>query len=110
LIFSNITYNTGARSVFKGKISTGFIYTMNVPDEYIKQVNYGSIFNHNKQSLQALNGTSEFLLSTDTYQFSDYSKYDASKFDEKHKAQVKKERYPIDCRKAFDLGAKLATI
>ncbi len=110
LIFSNITYDAAESSVFKGKVSSGFIYTMNVPNEYIKKLNYQSIFEHNQHYLQVLNGTSEFLLSTDTYQFSDYSKYNASRFNEEHKSQVKKQQFPIDCRKAFDLGARLAAI
>ncbi len=43
----------------------------------------------------------------DTYQFNDYSKYDVSLFDEKHKAEVREKQFPIDCQKAFDLGIKL---
>jgi len=106
LLFSNITYNEH-RSVFKGKVSSGFIYTMNVPEEFMKQVNYEAIFKRYENSLQILNGTSEFLCSYDTYQFDDYSKYEASMFDEKHKYQVKTEQFPIDCQKAFDMGARL---
>jgi hypothetical protein len=60
------------------------------------------------KSSKKLNGTSEILLSMDTYQFSDYSKYEASKFNEKHKAQVKAKQFPMDCQKAFDVGARLA--
>jgi len=50
------------------------------------------------------------LLSTDTYQFEDYSKYEASMFDEKHKSQVKTEQFPIDSQKAFDMGVRLASV
>ena len=107
MIFSNICYNTNHMPVFKGKVSSGFIYTMNVTEDLIKQLSYDSIFEHYKNSLQILNGTSEFLLSTDTYQFSDYSLYEASMFDEKHKAQVKAKQFPIDCRKSFDMGVRL---
>lgn len=110
LIFSNITYNTGKASVFNGKVSSGFIYTMNAPEVIIKELNYEAVFNYNQHYLKTLNGTSEFLISTDTYQFNDYSKYEASKFDEKHKAQVKIEQYPIDCQKAFEMGARLSAI
>ena len=52
----------------------------------------------------------EALLSMDTYQFSDYSKYEASMFNEKHKAQVKAKQFAIDCKKSFDMGARLAVI
>jgi multimeric flavodoxin WrbA len=110
LLFSNVTYNTDHQLVLKGKISTGFIYTMNVPKELIKQNNYDAIFQYYENRLQILKGTSEFLISNDTYQFDDYSKYEASMFDEKHKSKVKTEQYPIDCQKAFEMGARLAAI
>lgn len=110
LLFSNLSYNEGNRSVFKGKISSGFIYTMNIPEEFLKQSGYEAVFRSYANSLQILKGTSEFLLSTDTYQFEDYSRYEASKFDEKHKSQVKAEQFPLDCQKAFDMGIRLASI
>ncbi|WP_407314332.1 flavodoxin family protein [Desulfosporosinus sp. SB140] len=111
LLFSNLSYNEGHRSVFQGKLSSGFIYTMNVPEEFLKQVNYEqTVFQNNKNLLQRLNGTSEFMISADTYQFDDYSKYEASMFDEKHKSQVKAEQFPIDCQKAFDMGVRLAKV
>jgi multimeric flavodoxin WrbA len=117
LLFPKISYNPGHGSIFKGKISSGFIYTMNVPedisalhipDELKKFYNYDAVFQYFKTRLQVLNGTSEFLLSQDTYQFDDYSKYDASMFNELHKAKVKEEQFPLHCRKAFDMGARLA--
>jgi multimeric flavodoxin WrbA len=125
LLFSSHNYDGEGimalyRSNFKGKVSSGFIYTMNapkdihtmnLPEELVKFYNYDTLFQTYKQlCLKILNGPSEFLLSQDTYQFDDYSKYEASRFDEKQKDQVKREQYPIDCQKAFDMGARLAVI
>lgn len=108
LLFSNLSYDEGHRSVFQGKLSTGFIYTMNVPEEFVKRVNYEeNVFNHNKNLLQLLNGSSEFITAADTYQFDDYSKYEASMFDLKHKAEVKEKQFPIDCQKAYEMGERL---
>lgn len=107
LVFPNLSYNTGNRSVFPGKIATGFIYTMNLTEEQMKQANYEYIFEKNKSYLQIFNSDSEVFISADTYQFKDYSMYEASKFDEKHKAQVHKEQFPADCQKAYDLGIRL---
>ncbi len=45
------------------------------------------------------------LLSTDTYQFDDYSKVVASKYDAGKKAERRKNIFPIDCEKAFEMGA-----
>ncbi|WP_041276203.1 flavodoxin family protein [Desulfosporosinus acidiphilus] len=110
LLFSNLSYNERHESVFQGKLSSGFIYTMNVPEDFLKHVNYEeNVFQNYKNMLQRLGGPSEFVISTDTYQFDDYSKYEASMFDVNHKAKVKAERFPIDCQKAFDMGAKLAS-
>lgn len=110
LIFPIVNYNAEAESLFKGRISSGFIYTMNVPENYVKIANYEPIFERSQNFLQRLNGTSEYMLSMDTYQFNDYAKYEASRYDEKHKAQVKAEQFPIDCQNAFDMGARLALI
>lgn len=110
LLFSNLSYNEGHRSVYQGKLSSAFIYTMNVPKDFLQQVNYEALFEQNKTSLQLLNGTSEFIISADTYQFDDYSKYEASMFNEKHKSLVKAEQFPIDCQKAFAMGARLAGV
>lgn len=62
----------------------------------------------NQMLLQLFHGNSEILISNDTYQFNDYSKYEASKFNEPHKAKVKKEQFPVDCRNAFEMGVRLA--
>ena len=110
LLFSNMTYNEGYRSVFPGKVNVGFIFTMGVPEKLLKQVKYEDVFQFYQERLKMLNGASEYMTSTDSYQFSDYSKYEASMFDEKHKAQVKAEQFPIDCQNAFDLGARLAAV
>lgn len=117
LLFSSMTYNVGHRSVFRGKVSSGFIYSMNVPadlsamnypEEYKQHLNYHPLFQYLKACLERLNGPSEFLLSQDTYQFDDYSNYEASMFDEKQKSLVRAKQFPIDCQNAFDLGARLA--
>jgi len=52
---------------------TGEMRSLNLPEEYKKQLNYDELFQNNKNLLQLLNGPSEFLASYDTYQFDDYS-------------------------------------
>lgn len=107
LIFMNLSYEGDRRSNFKGAISTGFIYTMNITEDLIEPYGYHNIIDTHLGVAPILNGESEYVIATDTYQFDDYSKYDASKFDEKHKAQVKTERFPVDCQKALEMGARL---
>ncbi len=107
LLFSSMTYNTGHRSTFQGKLSSGFIYTMNVPLDAMERLGYNTLFGHYKSLLERLGGPSEILVSNDTYQFDDYSKYEASMFKEEHKARVRAEQFPVDCRKAFEMGVRL---
>jgi len=108
LIFPNLSYNTGDRSVFHGKIVSAFVYTMNVTEEQMKQLNYEAIIKQNQALLELFHGQSEIFICNDTYQFKDYSMYEASKFNAVHKAQVKAEQFPEDCLKAFELGSRLA--
>ena len=49
-------------------------------------------------------GYSESLYSTDTYQFDDYSKYVADRFDPEEKAKRRAEVFPSDYEKAFEMG------
>ena len=53
--------------------------------------------------------TSESLFVTDTYQFSDYSKYLITMFDGDDKAKRRQEEFPNDCKKAFKMGVRFAT-
>lgn len=108
LLFSGMTYNIGHRSTFPGKLSSAFFYTMNVSAEAMEKNGYPALFERYRALLERLGGPSEILVSNDTYQFDDYAKYEASLFDEAHKAKVRAERFPADCRKAFELGARLA--
>lgn len=108
LVFANFSYDLPSRKNFAGQMQTGFIYTMGLPREMIKSSGYQYIFEINKNYLQLLNGCSEYIISADNYQFDDYSKYAASNFDEKHKAKVKREEFPLDCQNAYEMGRRLA--
>lgn len=108
LIFANLSYDSAERTNFTGVIQTGFVYTMGLPHEMLESFGYQYIFENNKNYLQLLNGQSEYVISADCYQFDDYSKYAASNFSEKHKAKIRRERFPIDCQNAFDMGKRLA--
>lgn len=87
-------------------IPVGFIYTMNCP-EWLREQIYSHLFNSMQNRMMAFFGSYEPLFSCDTYQFKDYSKYDANMFDEKKKAEQREKQFPIDCQKAFQLGVKL---
>jgi hypothetical protein len=52
-------------------------------------------------------GSCEVLLCTDTYQFDDYSKYVSTRWDPAVKARRRKDVFPQDCERAYELGARL---
>lgn len=108
LAFPNLNYSLGLRSTFSGSVNSLFLYTMNVPLEQLERVGYPNIFRQSENMLALLNGTSEYLYSCDTAQFEDYSLYDATRFDPAHKEAVRRERFPQDCRAAFEAGVRLA--
>lgn len=110
LMFPYLTYTQLPQSLFKKKIKTGFIYTMNITEEQLKEFYYTIHVEINKRTLNLLFGHSESLFSFDTYQFKDYSKVVASRFDAEKKAERRREIFPNDCKKAFDMGVRFANL
>ena len=107
LLFPFFTYTDPPQSLFPKKIPTGFIYTMGVTEELMKELGYSQHFDKNQMFFEVVFGSSESLFSFDTYQFKDYAKVVADRFDPVHKAKRRQEVFPQDCQKALDLGVKL---
>lgn len=107
LMFPYTAYTNPPSTLFPRKIRTGFIYTMNVPEEMGNNLGYDRYFDANKMTLQMVFGSSEKLCSYDTYQFGDYSKYLSSLFDPAQKAQRRSEVFPKDCENALAMGTRL---
>jgi multimeric flavodoxin WrbA len=108
LLFQYHTYDTNYSFLFKRSISTGLIYTMNVDQSLLEAIGYDRIFMGTEMTFKRCFGASETLMATDTYQFDDYSKYETSAFNEAKKALRRREVFPEDCRKAFDMGVRFA--
>ena len=108
LVFPFMKYSNPPQSIFPGKINTGLIYTMNVTEEGMKQHGFDQHLGFNEMVLQMIFGASESLFSFDTYQFKDYSSVVADMFDPEKKAESREKNFPEDCKKAFELGARLA--
>ena len=107
LMFQYTTYTNPPGSLFTNKITPGFIYTMNVTEENMKEWGYMVNFNRYEAALRRIFGKSEYMCSFDTYQFDDYSKVLATRFDPVKKKQRHEEVFPLDCQKAFDMGVRL---
>lgn len=61
----------------------------------------------NGEEFERITGYVESYYSDDTYQFTDYSKYDANYFDEKEKREHREQQFPFDMQKCFEMGASM---
>ena len=111
LIFPFLRYakdDAPAPSLFPRKIHTGFIYTMGITEEKMKGIGYEKGIALTEAFLRKTFGDSESLLCFDTWQFDDYSKIDQDRFDVEKKAARRREHFPLDCQRAFEMGVRLA--
>jgi multimeric flavodoxin WrbA len=107
LLFPYTNYTDPPGTLFSRKIQTGFIYTMNAPEEAAKERGYDGYIKANEMTMRRILGQAEALCSYDTYQFDDYSKYVAPRFDPIKKEKRRAEVFPKDCGKAFAMGVRL---
>jgi multimeric flavodoxin WrbA len=108
LLFPYMTYTDPPASLFSKKIRTGFIYTLGASEEMAKVRGFDVQIAANTMPLKMIFGNSEPLCSYDTYQFEDYSKIYAPRFDREKKARTRSEVFPVDCQRAFEMGSRLA--
>jgi len=76
-------------------------------EERSKQLGYEKAIALNEMFLGKIFGKSESLLSVDTQQVDDYSKIEQNRFDPEKKAARRKEYFPQDCQKAFEMADDL---
>jgi len=110
LMFPYLVYDVNRSTLFKRRIKTGLIYTMGAPEDHFKLMGYDQQFNFVEMIMARIFGQSESLFVYDTYQFDDYSKYESTLFDVEAKAKRRKEQFPKDCQKAFNMGVGFAQI
>lgn len=107
LLFPYLAYTNPRRSLYPQKIQTGMIYTMNAPEATAQKLGYDRLFASNEASMKMIFGHAESVTSYETYQFKDYGKVVADGLNEENRKKRRKEVFPQDCRKAFELGARL---
>jgi multimeric flavodoxin WrbA len=108
LLFPSTSYDEFGKSTFARQVSSGWIFTMNCPEEFVQTVHYDILMEHHARLMGILKGSTEVLTSHENYQFADYSKVNAAIFDVEAKTKRRDEQLPIDCQKAFEMGARLA--
>ena len=108
LMFQYLVYDGKYSSLAPRKLKTACVYTMNVDEARMDQMNYRTNLKIAESALERTFGSNETLHSCDTFQFDDYSKYETSGFDAAAKAKRRDERFPEDCEKARALGGRMA--
>jgi multimeric flavodoxin WrbA len=108
LIFPYLVYDVNHSTLFKRKIKAGLIYTMGAREDLMKPLGLDRHLNMVEMFMKRVFGEAESLFVTDTYQFDDYSKYESSRFNVEEKAKRRKEEFPKDCQRAFDMGVRFA--
>lgn len=106
-IFPYLVYSANPATLYPKNISVGYIYTMGAKEEHFDFFGFNKVIEVNEVVATKIFGYSESLCSTDTYQFDDYSQYVADIFDLKEKAKTREEVFSQDCKKAFEMGARL---
>ena len=80
---------------------------MNVTEELMKEWGYEQLFGNNQRLLEMVFGASESLCSFDTYQFKDYAKVVADRFDPEQKAKRRQEVFSERLRQGLCHGGQV---
>lgn len=109
LLYPYVEYSDPFNSLFPGTINTGFIYTMNCSGEQLQDRGYDRYFIQNEASLKMVFGRSETVYSCETLQFENYARVFSSRFDPVKRLERRREVFPKDCQKAFEMGVRFAS-
>ena len=110
LLFSNYIYSNEIPTVFPKSLPNAFIYTMNMTEDHVKEFGIKEKFAvHENFATRILRAETKVLYAYNTYQFTDYSKYESSIFDEPAKAAYRREIFPKQCDEARSIGRALVS-
>lgn len=102
LWFSVLMYNKEHMIRAPKHMPVKIILTTNAPEFGFHKALNESLFN----SMSRFVGPAELIEANATLQFDDYSKYDASMIDETERIERHNEVFPLDLRKAYEMGKR----
>jgi multimeric flavodoxin WrbA len=108
LIFQYSSYAKDQRPRASKGIKTGLIFTMNMAEEQLEETGYRARFESYRALFDRVIGPAKTLLATETLQAGDYARYGMALFDEAARKKRRERVFPLDCNRAFKLGAGLA--
>ena len=107
LLFSQFSYDDLSFYQPKKKIKTGLIFNCGADEKE------GHIFEQDWKKFQGFIGgffgSCELLKVYDTMEVDDYSKFLMKSYDKQHKEKVKREQFPLELQKAFELGKRITS-
>lgn len=109
LIFQSLTYKTEVRSYNEKQIPVLLIMTSNASEDFYAQIGYDGMLKRYQGTLGTFVGPTRILISSDTLQVSDYSRYNWTMFDPEHKKERHETVFPEDQKKAFTLGEQMVS-
>ena len=109
LIFQSLTYKTEFRSYNQKQIPVLMIMTSNASEDFYAQIGYDAMLQRYQGSCSTFVGPTKILISSDTLQVKDYSRYNWTMFDPAHKKERHVTVFPEDEKKAFALGEQMVS-
>ena len=85
------------------------IMTSNAPEDFYTQIGYDAMLQRYQGSLGTFVGPTKLLISTDTLQVKDYSRYNWTMFNPEHKKERHEAVFPEDKKKEFALGGQMVS-
>ncbi|HJD96382.1 flavodoxin family protein [Mailhella massiliensis] len=116
LLYPWSVMTAGTRTQFPRIINTALFYSMNLREDQIGERESPPYPEHFRLEVMEKSqffmartfGCCEVFLCTETQQVKDFSKYRMSVREPEARIRRRKEVFPEDCRRAFELGARLA--
>jgi len=102
LVFPELTYNKENICCNQHWIPVLLVMTSNAPDTL-----YTSMLENYRRTLETFIGPTRILVSGETLQVKDYSKFDWTMFDGDQRHERREKVFPGELKKAFEMGASL---
>lgn len=106
-LFQYLNYDDYNKPLSPAK-KTAWIFTMNVSESMFHDFGYPALFQRYENWMKLYFGHCETFLATDTMQVKDYSRCHLGCWDSNAKRLRHETVFPEECRKAYELGIKLA--
>ena len=109
LIFQSLTYKAEVRSYNQRRIPVLMIMTSNASEDFYAQIGYDEVLKRYQGTLGTFVGPTKILISSDTLQVKDYSRYNWTMFNPEAKKARHETVFPQDKQKAFALGEQMVS-